>query len=65
VVLAHLQAFYLPWEELPHWAQIHMPEYGKDKVLVLIECIADTFKIKRQQKRDLLAQIDAEMAEFA
>jgi hypothetical protein len=30
------QAFYMPWEELPRWAQLHLAEYGKAKILTLI-----------------------------
>ncbi len=25
----YIKAFYIPWEELEHWCQIHLPEYGK------------------------------------
>jgi len=30
------QAFYMPWEELPRWSQVHLAEYGKGKILLLI-----------------------------
>ena len=29
------KAFYMPWEELPRWAQLHVAEYGKAKILAL------------------------------
>lgn len=61
----YIKAFYTPWAELAHWGQIHLPEYGKGKVLVLVENVAELYKIKKQQKRDLLAKIDPELAEYA
>lgn len=30
------QAFYMPWEELPRWSQVHLAEYSKAKILALI-----------------------------
>lgn len=30
------QAFYLPWEELPRWAQLHLAEHGKARILALV-----------------------------
>lgn len=62
---AYVKAFYIPWDELAHWSQTHLPEYGKYKILALIECIAEAYKIKRQQKKELLAAIDADLAEYA
>jgi hypothetical protein len=26
---SYIKAFYIPWQELEHWCQIHLPEYGK------------------------------------
>jgi hypothetical protein len=60
----YIKAFYIPWEELGRWAQIHLAEYGKHRVLVLVEAMAEAYGIKRQQKAALIEKLNAELAEF-
>lgn len=33
---AYIKAFYVPWDELPRWAQAHAGEYGRARVVGLI-----------------------------
>lgn len=54
----------MPWEELPSWAQKNIAEYGKPKIVALVYHISDAFGYKRRVK-DLLTQIDSDLAEFA
>jgi hypothetical protein len=61
----YIKAFYIPWEELGRWAQIHLAEYGKHRVLVLVEAMAEAYGIKRQQKAALIDKLNAELAEFS
>lgn len=65
IVDTYIKAFYLPWEELAHWAQQHVGEVGKVKVLLLVECIADAYRIKRSQKEALVSKLHVDLAEFA
>lgn len=48
----------------PH-AQVHLAEYGKARLLVLIEAMAEAYSIKRGAKAALLDKLNAELAEFA
>ena len=64
LVDSYIKAFYLPWEELGRWAQIHVAEYGKEKILMLIEVMAETYGVKRGIKNALLEKLNADLAEF-
>jgi hypothetical protein len=63
---AYIKAFYLPFgEELSRWAQLHLAEYGKGRVLVLVECMADAYGVKRGQRAALIDSIKSTLTEFA
>ncbi|KIY98822.1 hypothetical protein MNEG_9136 [Monoraphidium neglectum] len=62
---AYIKAFYMPWEELPRWSQVHLAEYGKAKILALIETMAEAYGVKRAAKTALLERLNAELDEFA
>jgi len=61
----YIKAFYIPWEELSRWAQTHLAEYGKARILVLVEAMADAYGVKRGQRTALLDSIRAQLTEFA
>ena len=60
----YIKAFYLPWEELTRWCQVHLQEYSKYRIIDLVELVSETFKIKRHQKEELIHQIEAFSKEF-
>lgn len=60
----YIKAFYIPWEELSRWAQTHLAEYGKSRVLVLVECMADAYGVKRGQRSALIDSIRTQLTEF-
>jgi hypothetical protein len=35
------------------------------KILALVDAVAEAYKVKRAQKKELLAAIDADLAEYA
>ncbi len=49
----------------PRWSQLHLAEYGKYRVLALVELIAEAYKIKKSARNELLAHIEAFSREFA
>jgi hypothetical protein len=61
---SYIKAFYIPWEELSRWAQTHLAEYGKGRVLVLVECMADAYGVKRGQRSALIDSIRTQLTEF-
>lgn len=61
----YVKAFYLPWEELPGWAQRHLPEFGGARIAALVDCVAEAYGVKRAQRNALIDQIDSHMREFA
>lgn len=61
----YIKAFYIPWEEVSRWAQTHLAEYGKARIVVLVECMADAYSIKRGQRAALMDSIRTHLAEFA
>ncbi|KAI8472247.1 MAG: hypothetical protein J3K34DRAFT_519870 [Monoraphidium minutum] len=65
MVDGYIKAFYMPWEELPRWSQLHLAEYGKAKILALIEAMADAYGVKRSARAALLERLNAELDEFA
>lgn len=63
---AYIKAFYLPFgEELSRWSQLHLAEYGKARMLVLVECMADAYGVKRGQRAALIDSIKSHLTEFA
>jgi hypothetical protein len=58
----YIKAFYIPWEELSRWAQTHLAEYGKSRILVLVECMADAYGVKRRVA--LFDSISSQLTEF-
>lgn len=62
---AYIKAFYIPWEELGRWAQTHLAEYGKARILVLVECMADAYGIRRGQRAAMVDYIRTQLNEFA
>lgn len=60
----YIKAFYIPWEELSRWSQTHLAEYGKTRILVLVECMAEAYGIKRGQRSALIDSIRAQLTEF-
>jgi hypothetical protein len=60
----YIKAFYIPWEELSRWAQTHLAEYGKNRILVLVECMADAYGVKRGQRVALFDSISSQLTEF-
>lgn len=61
----YVKAFYIPWDDLGRWSQVHVAEYGKAKIMVLVECMAEAHGIKRTVKAALIEKLNAELAEFA
>lgn len=61
----YIKAFYIPWSELGRWAQIHVAEYGKGKILVLVEVMAEAYGVKRSDKSAMLDKLNTELAEFS
>ncbi|EFJ46296.1 hypothetical protein VOLCADRAFT_93432 [Volvox carteri f. nagariensis] len=59
IVDAYIKAFYLPWEELPHWCRTHVAQYGKQRLFTLVEVSAEFNKVKRHQKNEVLEMIEA------
>ena len=57
---APTQAFYIPLDELPRWAQTH-PEYSPAAVLALTGCIAESSGMKRRDKAALMAAVEGEL----
>jgi hypothetical protein len=41
-----------------------MAEYGRPRILALIDCVADAFRVKRSQKADLVERVNAYAAEL-
>ena len=63
IVDAYIKAFYLPaGPELRHWAQTH-PEYTRPQLLALVSCIADSNSMKRKDRTQLLAQVEADLGD--
>mmetsp|Transcript_36959 Transcript_36959/g.104306 ORF Transcript_36959/g.104306 Transcript_36959/m.104306 type:complete len:1134 (-) Transcript_36959:234-3635(-) len=58
IVDNYIKAFYVPGEELVHWALTH-PEYTRTQLVNLVTCIAENSKMKRKALKDLLAQIES------
>jgi hypothetical protein len=46
------------------WCQLHLAEYGKHRVLALMELIAEAYKIKRSMRNDLIAHVETFSQEF-
>jgi hypothetical protein len=61
---AYIKAFYIPFEELGRWAQTHAAEYGRRRLLVLVEAMADAYGLKRSAKGALLERIASQLSEF-
>lgn len=60
----YIKAFYLPWEELPRWAQVHVAEVGRARVVSLAEAMAEAYGIRRSAKVTLLERLQTALAEF-
>uniref|UniRef100_A0A061RSJ3 Coiled-coil domain-containing protein 132-like isoform x1 n=2 Tax=Tetraselmis sp. GSL018 TaxID=582737 RepID=A0A061RSJ3_9CHLO len=58
IVDNYIKAFYVPEQELVHWAHTH-PEYTRTQLVNLVTCIADNNKMKRKALKDLLVQIES------
>jgi hypothetical protein len=61
----YIKAFYIPWEELGRWAQTHIAEYGKGRILVLVEAMADAYGVRRGARAALVEHINTQLSEFA
>lgn len=61
----YVKAFYIPWDDLARWSQIHVAEYGRAKIMALIEAMAEAHGIKRAAKAALVDKLNIELAEFA
>ena len=57
----YIKAFYLPWEDMHHWAHLHVAELGKPKVMLLLESMAEAHSIKKQDKLDLFTKLEREL----
>ncbi|KAF8057730.1 CPK24 [Scenedesmus sp. PABB004] len=62
---AYIKAFYIPWDDLGRWAQVHLAEYGRPKLAALVEAMADAYGVKRGHKAALLERLSAQLAEFS
>jgi hypothetical protein len=60
-VEAYVKAFYVPESDLVTWVQTH-PEYSAHQVTALVNQVAHGFKWSRQQKQDMLAKLEGELA---
>ena len=61
----YIKAFYLPWEELTKWCQVHLAEYRKYRVIALVELVSEAYGVKKAQKVQLLEQIEAFALEYS
>lgn len=61
----YVKAFYIPWDDLARWSQVHLAEYGKAKILMLIETMAEAYGIRKAVKSALIDKLNRELAEFA
>ncbi|CAD7701080.1 unnamed protein product [Ostreobium quekettii] len=66
----YIKAFYLPWEDLPKWAATHQAEYGRTKILALVNLIAERLvtvehrQLKRGDIRAMTQQVEAQIDQF-
>lgn len=55
----YVRAFYLPWDDFSMWCQTQIIIYGKDKLLPLVELVAEAHKVKRGAKGELVEALEA------
>lgn len=55
----YIKAYFLHWEEFVRWCQVHLAEYRKYRILALVDLVSEVHGVKKSQKAQLLAEIEA------